>query len=67
MVTLYSNDCPRCKILKKKLDEKGVNYESCTDVNKMLSLGITTVPMLRVEDKMMGFSEAVKWVSGKGD
>mgnify|MGYP005793740743 CR=1 FL=1 len=67
MVTLYSNDCPRCKILKKKLDEKGVNYESCTDVNKMLSLGITTVPMLRVEDKMMGFSEAVKWVSEKGD
>lgn len=67
MVTLYSNDCPRCKILKKKLDEKGVNYESCTDVNKMLSLGITTVPMLRVEDKMMGFSEAVKWVSTVGE
>lgn len=67
MVTLYSNDCPKCKILKKKLDEKEVKYESCTDVNKMLSLGITTVPMLRVEDKMMGFSEAVKWVSEKGD
>lgn len=67
MVTLYSNDCPRCKILKKKLDEKGINYESCTDVNKMLSLGITTVPMLRVEDKMMGFSEAVKWVSTVGE
>lgn len=67
MVTLYSNDCPRCKILKKKLDEKGVNYESCTDVNKMLSLGITTVPMLRVENKMMGFSEAVKWVSTVGE
>ena len=67
MVTLYSNDCPRCKILKKKLDEKGINYESCTDVNKILSLGITTVPMLRVEDKMMGFSEAVKWVSTVGE
>lgn len=67
MVVLYSNGCPRCTILKRKLDEKGIEYSACMEVEEMLSLGITNVPVLKVDDKMMGFSEAVKWVSEKGD
>ena len=67
MVVLYSNGCPRCTILKRKLDEKGIDYSVCMEVEEMLSLGITNVPVLKVDDKMMGFSEAVKWVSEKGD
>lgn len=67
MVVLYSNGCPRCTILKRKLDEKGIEYSVCMEVEEMLPLGITNVPVLKVDDKMMGFSEAVKWVSEKGD
>ena len=43
IVTLYSNGCPRCNVLKKKLDQKGIAYEVNDDVNDMLALGIEQV------------------------
>ena len=67
MVVLYSNGCPRCTILKRKLDEKGIDYSACMEVEEMLSLGITSVPVLKVDDKMMDFSEAVKWGNAVGE
>lgn len=60
---LYSTGCPRCVILKKKLDEKEIQYFLEESVDKMLSLGMTAVPVLKVDGKYMGFSEAVKWVN----
>jgi SpoVK/Ycf46/Vps4 family AAA+-type ATPase len=32
MIVLYTNDCPRCKILKCKLDDKQIQYEICDDL-----------------------------------
>lgn len=62
-VTLYSNDCPRCSILKLKLDDASVIYETEKDVDKMISLGMTEAPVLEVDGKRMLFAEAVKWVN----
>lgn len=59
----YSTGCPRCVILKRKLDEKEIQYTLEESVDKMLSLGMTSVPVLQVDGKYMGFSEAVKWVN----
>ncbi|HHY08253.1 MAG TPA: hypothetical protein GX530_06980 [Corynebacteriales bacterium] len=61
-ITLYSTDCPKCKILKQRLDEKNINYEICKDVNFMLSKGIKSVPMLEVNGKMMNFDKAIFFV-----
>ena len=66
-VVLYSTGCPKCKILKKKLDERGIRYQENTAMEEMLSLGITYVPVLYVDDKMMDFPEAVKWINDQGD
>lgn len=37
-VILYSTGCPRCKILKSKLDKKGITYSVVDDVDKMLNM-----------------------------
>lgn len=60
---LYSNGCPRCEVLKKKLDSKNVHYVEDNSVDTMLALGITQTPALSVDGKLMGFSEAVAWVN----
>lgn len=35
-VILYSTDCPKCKILQEKLNEKGIDYEKISDTDIML-------------------------------
>lgn len=65
-VVMYSTGCPKCKILKKKLDEKKVVYEEETDVEKMKSKGIDRVPVLEVDGKLFSYSEAVKLVNDGG-
>ena len=62
-VILYSTNCPRCKILKSKLDKKGITYSVVDDVDKMLSMGMVVVPVLEVDGVRMNFKEAINWVN----
>lgn len=32
MVVVYSTGCPKCQILKKKLEEKDIEFTECSDV-----------------------------------
>jgi len=57
---LYSTGCPRCKVLKQKLDKEGVEYEVCEDIEKMKSMGIMSVPLLVVGDERYQFSDAIQ-------
>ena len=65
-VILYTTGCPRCTVLKKKLDARGVEYETITDVDKMLEMGFREAPVLSVDGVNMGFSEANKWTDKYG-
>lgn len=60
---LYTNNCPRCKILKRKLDEGNILYSTVDDTEVMIAMKFTTVPMLEVDGQFMNYYEAVKWVS----
>lgn len=62
MIKLYSTGCSKCIILTKKLDSAGITYEVFDDVDKMIEMGMTTVPMLEVDGKIMNFKEAVDWI-----
>jgi len=63
MITLYSTDCPKCKILKEELNKKGISFEEVNDVDKMIKIGIATVPLLKLEnDKILGFYDAYKFI-----
>ena len=65
-IILYSTGCPKCNILKKKLDAAGIEYAEVTDVNIMTELGIDAVPVLKVNDKMLSYMEAVKYINDGG-
>ena len=62
-IILYSTGCPKCKILKKKLEDKNIDYVENDDIETMISLGIEQVPVLSVDNKLFQFAEAVKWAN----
>ena len=61
-VILYEHGCPRCKVVKSKLDQKGINYETVNDINVMQAKGFVDAPKLDVDGVIMDFKEAVKWI-----
>jgi glutaredoxin len=65
MVKIYTTDtCPRCKVLKVKMDAKGIPYESITDVDEIQRLGIMSVPYMQVDDgELMDFATANAWIN----
>ena len=62
MITLYSTDCPKCKILQEKLDMKGVTYQKVSDVEIMKQKGFMSTPMLEVDGNIMTYLEAINWI-----
>lgn len=62
-ITLYSTHCPRCNVLEKKLNSKNITYTEINDTTIMEQKGITSVPVLEVNGKMMNFIEANNWVN----
>lgn len=61
-VVLYSNNCPRCKVLKTKLEQNNIGFEENNDVELMAQKGFMTVPILEVDGVVYGFKEAVEWI-----
>lgn len=64
-IILYSTGCPCCKVITRKLDDKGIKYSIVDKVDVMLELGITNVPVLEVDDRKMEFKEAINWVNSQ--
>ena len=66
MIILYSIDCPKCKILEKKLNNVGITYSVVKDRDIIRYKGMDLMPVLEVDGKRMGFKEAVDWVNARG-
>jgi len=64
-VVLYTTGCPKCSVLEDKLIKKGITYETFDNVDKMIQMGFTEVPILKVDDKIMSYSDAIKWINGR--
>ena len=62
MVILYSTNCPRCRIIEKKLQDKGIEFELFNDVDAMIAKGFKEAPKLEFDGVIMDFKEAVKWI-----
>ena len=64
-IVIYSTGCPKCKVLKTKLEQAGFTYTEETDTQTMMDLGMKTAPGMAVDGgKIMNFNEAVRWVRG---
>lgn len=63
VVILYSSEnCPMCTALKNMLDEAKVAYTICYDKETMLSMGFTSIPMLKVNENIINYKNAIKWI-----
>lgn len=66
MITIYTTEiCPRCKILKKKLTDKNIDYVEVNDRDKLLELNILEVPVLKIDDTMFDFAAANAWINNQ--
>lgn len=61
-ITLYSTGCPKCSVLKKKLDMAHIKYEICREINIMEQKGMKSAPALEVDGKILDFNAAIKWL-----
>lgn len=58
---LYTTHCPMCGVLTKKLNQYKIEYQSCTDESVMDAKGITHVPMLEIDGKLLNLKESLQW------
>lgn len=63
MITLYTTGCPRCQVLEKKLNAANIDYSTFVNIEEMLDMGITNVPILEIDDNKMDFKTAVDWIN----
>lgn len=66
-VILHTTGCPKCTILKKKLESNNIEFTENSDINadELIAKGFTSVPILQVDDKFMEFSEANTWLNNR--
>lgn len=65
-VTLFSTDCPRCKILESKLAEKKIAFNVIKGdqaIEYISSRGFMSAPLLMVDGTNYEFGKAIRWVN----
>ena len=67
MVKIYTSPvCPKCRVIKTKMERKGIPFEETEDITPLESLGIKNLPQLEVDGVLMDFAEANNWVDAQG-
>lgn len=61
-VVLYTTGCPVCKALKNALDKAGITYDENSDIEEMKKLGISSVPVLSVDNRLLKAQEAFEYI-----
>ncbi len=64
-IVLYSNNCPRCNVLEKKLKQKNISYEEVNDIEIVKRKGYLSVPILEVDGVSMDFKTASDWINSQ--
>lgn len=64
-INLYSTNCPKCKILEKKLSTKNIEYDKVTDFDPetLLAKGFTSVPVLEVDNEFYDFKDSINYIN----
>lgn len=62
-IILYSNGCPKCRVLEAKLNAKNIGFEKSDDFTKLMEQGKQSLPFLEVAGELLSFPEANNWVN----
>ena len=67
-IILYSTNCPKCKVIAKKLSLKNIEFTELdcktdqTYISMLLGKGFSSMPVLQVGEQFFDFSKANKWI-----
>lgn len=64
-ILYHQNGCGMCKAVEMLLRKKGIEFESCTDVDLMLQKGITGTPTLEVDGQRFIKKECLDWINAR--
>lgn len=65
-ITVYTDEfCPRCKVLKTKLSNAGLQYTEINefDESELERLGFEQLPVLSVDGEFFDYKEAINFVN----
>lgn len=65
-IILYTTHCPKCEILKSKLQTKQIVFEESSDINFLIEKGFLEAPILEIDGEFFNFGAAVKLVNQWG-
>lgn len=67
-IILYSTNCPKCKVICKKLAQKNIEFTEidckadATYISMLSGKGFSSMPVLQVGEQYFNFSQANKWI-----
>ena len=65
-MTLYSTNCPKCKMLEKRLYQI-CDFDLVTDIDKVVEIAkkfnIKSAPILVIDDKAYNFEQSMKMIN----
>ncbi len=62
MVTLFSTNCPKCRVLEQKLNQKNIAFDISDDIQEVIDQGFMSAPVLKIGDDYMDFATAIAWL-----
>jgi len=65
MITLFSTECPKCKVLERKLNNKNITFEKSSDIQEVIDKGFMSAPVLKVDNVYYDFKQGVDWVNNE--
>ena len=67
IVLCKSATCPKCKIVAAKLDQAGIEYEVIEDTEKIIEMGVKSIPTLIVDgEKYVDVVACNNWIKAQG-
>lgn len=65
MITLFSTECPKCKVLERKLNNKNIAFEKSSNIQEVIDKGFMSAPILKVDNVYYDFKQGVDWVNNE--
>lgn len=62
MILYSTSTCPKCKVVKMKLDKAGIKYEVNDNIEDMEALGIKSIPMLQKDGSLLDFNQIIQFI-----
>lgn len=67
-IKLYSTQCPKCRVITKKLEQKNIAFieinckEDTSSIEMLSAKGFKSMPVLQVGNEYFDFMKANKWI-----